>query len=745
MGSACCTEVPPPTAPVADPRSLSRAPKPGDVVRSTDPTKPTTIRLSETGVASKLYETLPAALRGVATTAGVKDRVCFRYEEPDEKTGKYAEECQFRDVTFAEYFAEARKFGRALLGMPGGIEAQRESVCIHGFNHPRYMAAILGALSTGGISVGSYPTNSSDLCVNMAQRASTVVVVADTAKNAAKFLVGRDQLPKLKHIVVYLEKLPVAGAAPAAAASSNEPAAGSPASVAASASPLGDKESQMIQAAIADGFLITWDQFAAKYAGGSDAARTKELDTQLDARIDAIKPESPACYCATSGTTAKYSKLVILTHDCISFECASGLYGGVGFPADRDHVIVSFLPISHIASSLVDVFFPVFYARLMGRNITIVFARTDALKGTLMKTVAAAQPTIAFFVPRLWIKLMDAIRAKGAAEPAGACKQSLIDGAKAAGTANGLNARTGGDGSTVCCTCCYSCTVHKKIKDALGMQRVCNTYVGSAPTPLEVYNFVSAIGLPPLQGIFGMSENTGICTAARAGANVIGTNGAPIPGVEVRIDHVDGRDEDPEDGEILMRGRCVMNGYLDAPEDTAAAIDDDGWLHTGDLGRMVKGCLVVRGRTKELYKTAAGEYVAPLPIEDAIKKACPGISTPVVIAEQRHFVTVLITLQQKPNLETGDFFPELADAAAQLDPECKTWTDAAKSDKWTKAIEAAIAAWNKQAHNTANRVQKFRIVAELSVPGGELTPTLKIKRPAVADKHKAVIDEMYAS
>lgn len=715
----CCASVPAATAPAVDPRTLSGAPAPGEPVYSVDPSQPTPIRLSEMGPASKMYPTVPAAFRDVGRTN--KSVVCFRYEVPDFETGKYKSEttCEFVDVTWGEYMADSRKVARALIALdfqPNG----KNAVLLHGHNYPHYLVAFQGALAAGGVSVGSYPTNSAELCEDVALRASATVAVVDNKKNALKFLPARDRLPGLKHIVVYLDTLPK----PSISTGTAEPAAGD-----------ANSDAAMIQKAVNDGYLITWEQFLAK--GESTA------DAEVDKRIDAIQPAWPAIYCATSGTTAKFPKLCVLTHDNLSFEMASGITS-VGIELNRDHSLVSFLPISHIASTLVDILFPVCGQFHHGFNVLVVFARTDALKGTLMKTVAACEPSIAFFVPRLWSKLMAAMQAKAAEDPPTGCKKLLVDGAKEAGKVNARNRMLGGSGATVCCTCCYSCTVHSKIKGLIGMRNVVATYTGSAPTTTEVLDFVAAIGLPPLHSVYGQSENVGVATTGNnlIGVNSYGTNGPAIPGCELKIDHVEGRDAEGE-GEVLIRGRNVMRGYLNDEESTKAAIDEQGFLHTGDLGCLSRGCLVIKGRIKELYKTAAGEYCAPLPIEDLVRKMCPAVSTPVVIAEGRHFVTLLVTLQQKPDLENGTFYDELDGVALKVDEACKTWQDAAKSDKWRAYIQSGVDAWNKVAQNTANRVQKFRIVTELSVPAGTLTPTLKVKRPAVADKYAATIDEMY--
>lgn len=210
------------------------------------------------------------------------------------------------------------------------------------------------------------------------------------------------------------------------------------------------------------------------------------------------------------------------------------------------------------------------------------------------------------------------------------------------------------------------------------------------------------------------------------------------------LKHVPGRDAEGE-GEVCFRGRHVMMGYLDDTEKTVEVLDEDGWLHSGDIGsldRLLTGGQVLRitGRAKELLITAGGENVAPVPIENALKQILPGISQAMVIGDKRKYLSCLITLHMKPD---GDgFVDELVGASTEVDPEAKIVADAMNSPLWKEYITAGIREYNrKYSVSRAQNIQTFAILPmDFSVDGGELTPTQKLKRSVVSKKYSEVIE-----
>jgi len=285
--------------------------------------------------------------------------------------------------------------------------------------------------------------------------------------------------------------------------------------------------------------------------------------------------------------------------------------------------------------------------------------------------------------------------------------------------------------------------VFSKVREALGLTRCRLMYTGAAPISHSTLNFFGSLDLPVIE-LFGMSECTGPHTVSRPAYFKVGSTGANLPGVETKIDHDNRRDKEHE-GEICMRGRNVMMGYLKDPDKTKESIDDEGFLHSGDVGRVDEyGCLYITGRIKELLITAGGENVAPVPVEDTVKRELPAISNAMMIGDKRKYNNILLTLRTTADEKTGGFTDVLTGAAAKVDDSCKTIGDAMKSNKWKTYIEEGLKRANKAAVSNAQTVQKFAILPfDFSIPGGELTPTLKLKRAVVTERYKDIIETLY--
>jgi long-chain-fatty-acid--CoA ligase ACSBG len=214
--------------------------------------------------------------------------------------------------------------------------------------------------------------------------------------------------------------------------------------------------------------------------------------------------------------------------------------------------------------------------------------------------------------------------------------------------------------------------------------------------------------------------------------------------VEINIEHDPKRDK-PDEGEVCFRGRHVMMGYMHDAEKTSGAVDEDGWLHSGDVGKVdpATGLLSITGRIKELIITAGGENIAPVPIEDRLKSLLPCISNVMMVGDKRKYNTLLVTLRQKPDDENG-FVDELFGTSKDVSKASTTVTEAKKDPKWTAYIEGGIKTYNKEAVSNAQKIQKFTILdVDFSVDGGELTSTQKLKRNVVVEKYSGVIEKMY--
>jgi long-chain acyl-CoA synthetase len=248
---------------------------------------------------------------------------------------------------------------------------------------------------------------------------------------------------------------------------------------------------------------------------------------------------------------------------------------------------------------------------------------------------------------------------------------------------------------------------------------------GSAALDREIAQWFDAIGIPVLEG-YGLTETSAASSLNRPGAYRFGTVGWTLPQTEVKI---------AEDGEILLKGPGIMNGYHDMPEATAEAIEADGWFHTGDIGELdAEGFLRITDRKKDMFKTSQGKYVAPSAISAQFKGICPFASEIIVYGEGKPYCVALVTLD-------GD---GLRDWGADNGLAGKTFGEMARDEKTRTAIAGYIEELNKHL-NRWEQVKRFAIIdRELTVEAGDLTPSLKLKRKVVVDSYHDQIDALYA-
>jgi long-chain acyl-CoA synthetase len=309
---------------------------------------------------------------------------------------------------------------------------------------------------------------------------------------------------------------------------------------------------------------------------------------------------------------------------------------------------------------------------------------------TVIFLLPSVRPTTWGGVPRIWEKLHQALAGQGIADP-----ESLEEEERAA-----LRERIGLD-----------CALH------LGG--------GAAPMPIDVLRYFEALGLPIAEA-WGMSETAGAAIANPPDAIRAGTCGTPLPGVETRL---------ADDGELLVRGPALMRGYRGDPEATEDALDADGWLHTGDIAHVAEGYVAIVDRKKELIVTAGGKNLSPLSIEARIEAGSPLIAHAVAVGDRRPFVVALIALDPDAAVDfaAGHGIDDASVAALATHPEVRSEIEA--------AIEAANAGLSR-----VERVKRFVVLGdEWRAGGGELTPTLKLKRRAIALRYAADVDALYSS
>ena len=285
-----------------------------------------------------------------------------------------------------------------------------------------------------------------------------------------------------------------------------------------------------------------------------------------------------------------------------------------------------------------------------------------------------------------------------------------------------------------------------KIKSALGLDKCKGFLYGAAPIKASTVEYFASLDIPIL-GAYGMSETTAMVTLNSNGKFDLKSVGTAVGGIEVKIDNPD----EKGNGEIIFRGRNIMMGYLKNEAATKETIDSQGYLHSGDLGKVDKhGFLFITGRIKELIITAGGENIAPLIIEDNFKEVCPPCSNIMVIGENQKFLCAFITFKVDIDMSKGVPSHNLTSEArnwfkANLNLDLKTTDEAIGNEKVQKFVEQCLDKANKKAVSRAAYVRKWKLLpTDFSIAGNELTPTLKLKRKVTEKKYQAFVDEMYA-
>jgi long-chain acyl-CoA synthetase len=421
------------------------------------------------------------------------------------------------------------------------------------------------------------------------------------------------------------------------------------------------------------------------------------------------RPDDLATIIYTSGTTGP-PKGVMLSHYNVTWTIESL---DQAFPIDdyRHKRVVSYLPMAHIAERATS------HYNHAVKGFEVTCCPDPSL---LSSYLVAVRPNIVFGVPRVWEKIHAGVKAALGADPEKGAQ--FADGVEAAlpiveamdwGTATDEQKAT------------YDFldeAAFSGVRELVGLDQVDVAITGAAPIPPDILRWFRAIGVP-LSEIYGMSENCGpmTWTATRVKA---GTVGPAVPGCEVRL---------ADDGEIICQGGNVFQGYLKSPEKTAEALDDDGWLHSGDIGEVDDdGYFRIVDRKKELIITAGGKNISPANLESALKMI-PLIGQACAIGDQRPFVAALVVLDPEvaPVWAKGQGieFASLADLA--VDP-----TVVAEVERGLTEVMGRF--------NNAERVKKVRILGEEWLPDSDLlTPTSKLKRRGVALHYADDIESLY--
>ncbi|TMK42672.1 MAG: long-chain fatty acid--CoA ligase [Actinobacteria bacterium] len=432
----------------------------------------------------------------------------------------------------------------------------------------------------------------------------------------------------------------------------------------------------------------------------------------VEAAVAGVQPDDVLTLIYTSGTTGP-PKGVELAHRNL-LAAVQSIEDMVELePGSR---VISWLPAAHIAERAAHHYLPVVFAA----EITCC---PDPRQ--IVAFLPSVRPTWFFAVPRIWEKLKSGLESmthglpdeqRQASEAAlGAALEKVRLEQRGEPIPDQLAAQVAEADKQI----------FSKLRAQLGLDQVRAVNVGAAPTPVEVLEFFHAIGIP-LAELWGMSETCGAGTVNPPERIKIGTVGPAAPGLEVKL---------ADDGEVLVRGGVVMLGYRNLPDKTAEAIDDDGWMHTGDIGEFDEdGYLRIVDRKKEIIINAAGKNMSPANIEATLKSSSPIVGQVCVIGDGRSYNTALVVLD-------ADFAPVWA---SQHGIEVDGLDQLAGDEKVIAAVQEAVNAANEKLARV-EQVKKFHVVAGDWHPGGdELTPTMKLKRKPIAEKYAREIEALYA-
>jgi long-chain acyl-CoA synthetase len=456
-----------------------------------------------------------------------------------------------------------------------------------------------------------------------------------------------------------------------------------------------------------------------------------ESRTAINTAREAILPSDLSCLIYTSGTTGT-PKGVMLTHRNLTENCRVSL---MQIPIiEKTDMFLSFLPLSHVFERTAT------YYICMNKGCTIAFAQSLDL---LARNMAEVKPTVMCCVPRLLERIHDKAMKNGLS--AGGIKTKIFTWALKIGREYRLVQEAGKKPGIILSAeqKLADKLVFSKIKEKTG-GRLKVLLSGGGALPKNIGEFFGDIGIKLLEG-FGLTETSPVMSVTENDRIIYGTVGRIIPGIEVGIQNVDTKkiytsqtydnfnpNFESEEGEIIVRGHCVMKGYWKKPEETAAVIDAEGWFHTGDIGRFYRGNLQITDRLKNMLVNAYGKNIYPTPVENTYLKS-PKIEQVFLIGDKREFITAILVPGRELLQETfklGDDFFEKPDLFID-DKEITDWIG-----QDIKRLSNELAKFE--------RIKNFKVKrTPFSMEAGEITPTLKAKRKVIEKKYADAIDDLY--
>lgn len=430
-------------------------------------------------------------------------------------------------------------------------------------------------------------------------------------------------------------------------------------------------------------------------------------DDDLHERRRTVKAGDLATIVYTSGTTGR-PKGVELTHRNLLAEIRADI---AAFPQlmEQGNSLLVFLPLAHVLARAIAV---------TALSARVTLGHTSDVKN-LVADLGTFRPTFVVAVPRVFEKVYNGAKQKAHGDGKG----KIFDAAEATAVAYSQAQDTGGAGLGLKIKhALFDKLVFTKLRAALGGRCVA-AVSGGAPLGVRLAHFFRGIGVPVFEG-YGLTETSAAACVGTQDGFRVGTVGRPVAGTSVRI---------ADDGEILLKGDVVFGGYFNNAEATAEALED-GWFHTGDLGELDSdGFLKITGRKKEIIVTAGGKNVAPSGLEDTIK-ASPLVSQAMVVGDQRPFIGALITIDE-------EYFPSWKSQHGK--PADASVSDLADDSELRAEIQTAVDQANS-AVSQAEAIKKFTILSkDFTEAGGEITPSLKLKRNIVNKNYATDIEALY--